>query len=109
VVAADGTWTVRYTAPAGEHTVAVRTQGQAEGSAVTTVVVTAPASAGGFSYVTKRGDWLIKLARRYYGNPQRWIDIYKATNAKAAQDRSYHKLTNPNYLQPGWKLWIPEP
>jgi nucleoid-associated protein YgaU len=51
----------------------------------------------------------MSLARRYYGDSRRWIDIYEATNAKAAQDPSYHKIGNPSYLLPGWKLWIPEP
>ena len=110
VVSEDGTWTVHYAASAGEHTLTVQVQGQAvEGSAVASVAVTGPAAAGGQSYVVKNGDWLIHLARRYYGDSSRWIDIYEATNAKAAQDPSYHRIGDPNYLRPGWKLWIPEP
>jgi hypothetical protein len=110
VVGEDGAWTVRYAASAGEHTVAVRVQGQAgEDTAVARVAVIGTAPGGGQSYVVQNGDWLIKLARRYYGEPGRWIDIYEATNAKAVQDPSYHKIENPNYLAPGWKIWIPEP
>jgi nucleoid-associated protein YgaU len=110
VVGEDGAWTVRYTASAGEHALTVRVQGQAgESSAVARVAVTGTAPVGGQSYVVRNGDWLIKLARRYYGDPGRWIDIYEATNAKAVQDPSYHEIGNPNWLSPGWKLWIPEP
>jgi nucleoid-associated protein YgaU len=107
VVAEDGTWTVRYATSAGDHSVAVQVQGE-EGDAAS-VTVSVPEAAGGESYVVRPGDWLMKLARRYYGDALRWIDIYEATNAKAAQDASYHKIGNPSYLLPGWKIWIPEP
>ena len=110
VVGEDGKWTVRYTASDGEHAVTVKIQGQpGEGSSAASVTVVVPATAGGHSYVVKSGDWLMSLARRYYGDSQRWKDIYEATNAKAAEDPSYHKIENPSYLLPGWKLWIPEP
>jgi nucleoid-associated protein YgaU len=110
VVGEDGAWTVPYAASAGEHTLAVQTQGQAgEGSAAASAAVTVPAAAGGHSYVVQRGDWLRKLARRYYDDWRRWTDIYEATNAKAAQDPSYHIIGDPNLLLPGWKLWIPGP
>ena len=110
VVGEDGAWTVHYAASAGEHALAVQVQGQAgEGSAVAQVAVAGPATAGGQSYVVKQGDWLMKLARRYYGDSRRWIDIYEATNARAAHDPAYHVIWNPNLLLPGWKLWIPEP
>ena len=110
VIGEDGTWTVRYAASAGKHTVVVQIQGRAgEGSAAAPVAVTVPATAGGHSYVVKHGDWLLQLARHFYGDPRRWIDIYEATNAKAAHDRSYHRIGNPDLLLPGWKIWIPEP
>ena len=110
VVGEDGAWTVPYAASAGEHTLAVQTQGQTgEGSTAASAAVTVPAAAGGHSYVVQRGDWLRKLARRYYDDWRRWTDIYEATNAKAAQDPSYHIIGDPNLLLPGWKLWIPGP
>jgi nucleoid-associated protein YgaU len=110
VVGEDSKWTVRYAAPGGEHAMTVKIQGQAgEGSTGASATVAVPVTAGGHSYVVKNGDWLMSLARRYYGDSLRWVEIYDATNAKAVQDPSYHKLKNPSYLLPGWKLWIPEP
>lgn len=109
-VGEDGKWTVRYTASSGEHALTAKIKGQADesGTAASATVVV-PASAGGHSHVVQRGEWLMSLARRYYGDSLRWKDIYEATNAKAARDPSYHKLKDPSYLLPGWKLWIPEP
>jgi len=110
VVSTDGTWSVGYATPPGQHTFTVRVRGQAtEGSTAASATVTVPVPAGGISYVVKQGEWLVQLARRYYGDPGRWLDIYEATNAKAAHDRSYHKIADPNVVWPGWKIWFPGP
>ncbi len=110
VVNQDGQWAASYTAAAGDHTLTVKVQGQAgEEASAASVVVQVPSSEGGQIYIVKSGDWLKQLARRFYGDPERWIDIYDATNAKAAVDSSFHVIVNPNYLLPGWKIWIPEP
>ncbi len=110
VVNQDSQWAASYTAAAGDHTLTVKVQGQAgEEASAASVVVQVPSSEGGQIYIVKSGDWLKQLARRFYGDPERWIDIYDATNAKAAVDSSFHVIVNPNYLLPGWKIWIPEP
>jgi nucleoid-associated protein YgaU len=66
-------------------------------------------SGDGQDYIVEQGDWLMGLARRFYGDDSRSEDIYNATNAKAADDPSYATIDNPNILEPGWKIWIPFP
>ncbi len=76
---------------------------------VTPTAESAASAEGGQSYIVKRGDWLRQLARRFYGDAGRWVDIYNATNEMAVRDRSFHRIGNPNLLMPGWKIWIPQP
>jgi hypothetical protein len=83
---------------------------EAEESAPTTETPPATEIAGdGQGYIVQQGDWLMGLARQFYGDAGRWEDIFNATNAKAAEDSSYTTLDNPNALVPGWKIWIPLP
>lgn len=108
-VESDGTWQASFQSSPGGHNLSVQVQNQAgEAVSAASVTVTVPESTGGFSYIVKRGDWLRQLARKFYGDPLRWVDIYNATNAKAAVDHSYHVIVNPNLIRPGWKIWIPE-
>jgi nucleoid-associated protein YgaU len=44
------------------------------------------------------GETLTRIARRYYGNSERWADIYDANRAS---------LPNPAALKIGMKLRIP--
>lgn len=108
VVEEDGSWTFSHAAKVGEHTLAVQAQDSSDlVSAETRVSVAAPKAGTGRAYIVKRGDWLRKLARRFYGDSRRWRDIYRATNARAAKDRTFHVIKDPNLIRPGWKLWIP--
>lgn len=50
------------------------------------------------TYIVKNGDSLAKIAHHYYGDAQKWPDIYKANKAKIA---------NPKLIRPGDKLTIP--
>jgi len=51
-------------------------------------------------YVVKRGDSLSKIAERAYGNMMKYPVIYMANKSKIGP--------NPNLIQPGQELWIPE-
>jgi len=73
---------------------------------LTTSVAMAQAPEGE-EYIVQRGDWLMKLARTYYGYPEAFLMIVDATNAKAAEDPSFAFIHNPNYILPGQKLWLP--
>lgn len=61
----------------------------------------------GQAYVVQTGDWLSKLADKFYGDPQAWQVIVEATNAKAASDSAFAPITDPNLIEVGQKLWIP--
>jgi nucleoid-associated protein YgaU len=49
-------------------------------------------------HTVAEGETLTRIARRYYGNSERWADIYDANRAS---------LPNPAALKIGMKLRIP--
>lgn len=57
--------------------------------------------------IVQGDDSLSTLAEKYYGNLLAYPVIVDATNAKAATDSSYTKITDPNVLEAGSKLCIP--
>ena len=61
----------------------------------------------GEAYTVQAGDWLSKLAEKYYGDPLAYPVIVDATNAKAAEDGSFTAVTNPDAIEAGQKIWIP--
>jgi len=73
-------------------------------------VSAAPPSQGGEgqSYVVQANDWLSKLAEKSYGDVLAWPVIWKATQAKAAEDDSFAVIPDPNLIEVGQKLWIPD-
>ncbi len=54
---------------------------------------------GGRTYIVVSGDSLSKIAKRFYGNAGEWRKIFEAN-----KDR----ISNPDMIQPGWALKIPE-
>jgi LysM repeat protein len=65
------------------------------------------AQSDGQAYVVQPGDTLVKIAARFYGSGARWRDILNGTNAKAASDPSFARISNPNLIRIGQKLWLP--
>lgn len=65
------------------------------------------AQSDGQAHIVQAGDTLVKLAARFYGDGTRWRQIFDGTNAKAASDPSFARLSNPNLIRVGQKLWIP--
>ena len=51
------------------------------------------------SYIVQPGDSLSKIAKKFYGNANEWRKIFEAN-----KDR----ISNPDMIQPGWALKIPE-
>ena len=131
--AVDGTWTYTQCMSSGQYrlvAVTVDSAGTEVSRSVTFAVMVAPSptesarpptakptivpteapSAGdGQTYTVQQGDWLMGLSRQFYGTSDRWVDIYEASNAKAAEDSSFNAIEDPNTLDPGWKIWIPLP
>jgi nucleoid-associated protein YgaU len=56
-------------------------------------------SAGHRTYTVKSGDSLSKIAKEYYGNAGQYMKIFEANR---------DKLSDPNKIQPGQELVIPE-
>lgn len=52
-------------------------------------------------HVVQQGDWLSKLAKRFYGNKNLWDVIYEdGTN-------QFARMHHPDKIVPGWRLVIP--
>ena len=58
-----------------------------------------PAPSSAQSYTVKSGDCLCAIARRFYGDDKRYIDMYNANKSIIGG--------NPNLIMPGQKLTIP--
>ena len=54
--------------------------------------------------VVQADDWLSKIADKFYGNVLAFPAIVEATNA---QGGDFPAITNPDVIEPGWKLCIP--
>jgi len=50
-------------------------------------------------YTVAAGDSLSKIAKRFYGDAQQWRRIY---------DANREQVKNPDLIQPGWRLRIPD-
>jgi len=75
--------------------------------AVFVPVVSAAPPAQGQEYIIAKGDWLSKLAEKYLGNVMAYPAIVDATNKKHAEDPTFAEITNPDLIEPGWKIWVP--
>jgi nucleoid-associated protein YgaU len=118
-VGADGTWALTGKLAEGSHKLLARTVDAAgktlnEAPAVDVVVpkmqTTTPTpdlTAAGQVHIVKEDDWLSKLAQIYYGDARLYTLIIEGTNAKAAVDPTFTKITDPNRIELGQKLWIP--
>ncbi|GEM_PF-2573222 len=119
VVGADGIWSLFCKLGEGTYRLIVRTADAAGNtlnkSATLEVAVpgaqetttTEELAASGQAYIVQSGDWLMMLARRFYGDPSLYTQILNGTNAMAATDPSFATITDPNLIWAGQKLWIP--
>lgn len=51
------------------------------------------------TYVVEKGDTLWAIADRFYGDGTKWPRIHEANR---------EKIDDPDVIQPGWELTIPE-
>jgi hypothetical protein len=61
----------------------------------------------GQEYIVQADDWLSKIADKFYGDILAYPTIVDATNARAADDDSFTVIDNPDIIEIGQKLWIP--
>lgn len=66
-----------------------------------------PAQTDGEVYTVQAGDWLSKIAEKYYGDVLAYPLIVEATNARAQEDDSFAVIVNPDLIEVGQQLWIP--
>jgi len=73
------------------------------GSSSTAASPTGGAAAGNAPtarmYIVQSGDSLSKIAKKFYGNANTWKKIF---------DANRDVVKNPDVIQPGWKLQIPD-
>ncbi|MCB0196225.1 MAG: YbaY family lipoprotein [Anaerolineae bacterium] len=58
-----------------------------------------------FEYTVQAGDWLSKIAEKYYGDILAYQTIVDATNAQT--DDTFVDIADVNLIEPGWLLCIP--
>jgi heat shock protein HslJ len=56
-------------------------------------------------YTVQAGDWLSKIAEKYYGDPLAFERIVAASNAQSDDD--YPDIANPDLIEPGLVLCLP--
>ena len=66
-----------------------------------------PPQGEGQTYIAQADDWLSKLAEKFYGDGLLWPVIWEATNTKASEDDTFAVIDNPDIIEVGQKLWIP--
>lgn len=59
-------------------------------------------------YTVQAGDSLSRIAEKYYGDAGAYLAIIEATNARSVDDSSFTPVTDPNLIQVGQKLWVPQ-
>ncbi len=108
----DGKWRIAaQTPPPGEYEVVLRVVDEAG-----QVIVAAPAirftvtppPPQGEEYVVQADDWLSKLADKFYGDMFAYPIIVESTNTRAGEDATFTVIDNPDLIEIGQKLWIPE-
>jgi nucleoid-associated protein YgaU len=120
VVSPDGSWTLSYQVSAGDQAKPAQGQGQpaSSGTGLTVRVASGEGGTGkgkaaspvpaGHVYIVKEGDYLIKIAKKFWGDGDKYRLIVRATNAKAAVDPRFRKIKHARLINPGQRLWIPD-
>lgn len=65
-------------------------------------------TANGQTYTVQADDWLSKIAEKTYGDPLAYAAIVAATNELAAQVSTFKPITDPNVVEVGQQLWLPD-
>ena len=76
-----------------------------------TIAIAAPSTQGVTceeTYVVQADDWLSKLADRYFSDIFAYPAIFVATNLMATTDDSFTNIANPDVIEIGQTLCIPD-
>jgi heat shock protein HslJ len=55
-------------------------------------------------YTVQQGDWLSKIAEKYYGDPLAYDQLVVAANTESGD--VYTDISDPNLIEPGWVLCV---
>ena len=56
------------------------------------------------TYTVQQGDWLSKIAQKYFGDPLAYDRLVVAANANPNDE--YTNIANPDLIEPGWVICI---
>jgi tungstate transport system substrate-binding protein len=71
------------------------------------VMAAPPGQEAGKDYVVQAGDTMAALAEKALGDRTLYPAIAALNNQKAVADSTYAVIGDPQWLEPGWKLYIP--
>ena len=60
------------------------------------------------TYIVQQGDTLARIAAQYYNNPWAYPALVFATNQSVSEGKGFQAIADPNLIEPGWKLCIPD-
>jgi hypothetical protein len=58
-------------------------------------------------YIVQANDWLSNIAAKFLGSLEAFPAIVAATNQQHRADPSFAQISNPDLIEPGWKLCVP--
>jgi molybdate transport system substrate-binding protein len=59
-------------------------------------------------YTVQADDWLSKVADKFLGDLLTYPAIVTATNQRHTADASFAEIANPDFIEVGWKLCVPD-
>jgi hypothetical protein len=105
----DGQWRLTVqTPPPGEYEIVLQVVDEQGQVVVAAAPVRFTVTSPGQEYVVQADDWLSKLSDKFYGDIFAYPIIVEATNTRAAEDATFAVIDNPDLIEIGQKLWIPE-
>ena len=74
----------------------------------TSLLTVLPVAAQGSDYTVVAGDTLFQIAAAQVGDGYRYLEVVELTNTMNDSDDSYAFIENPDLIEIGWKLAMPE-
>ncbi len=60
------------------------------------------------AYIVQADDWLSKIAGKFLGEALSYPVLVAATNQQHTVDETYAQITNPDLIEVGWKICVPD-
>jgi nucleoid-associated protein YgaU len=60
-------------------------------------------------YIVEEGDWLSKIAEKFYADPMTYPILFDANHdPETAEERHTDVIADPDEIDVGWRLFIPD-